>query len=256
MRRQAIWLLAPVIPILIAAAPWAGVAQRIREEHQRQPTGLAEQARQALRYRVVQARFSNVALADLINRIRDQTNLNIHVNWKALEAAGVTRQSAITVRLHGISVKQLLQRVLDQAGSPGLLKFYLDQSVLEITTQEIADQQLVTRVYPVGDLLMEVPNFVGPNVELSSAGQGGGGGLGGGRNTRLFSDNSSNESTATDQPKSKQQRADDLVALIKQTIRPGIWRDNGGTASIAYFNGYLVVTAPRSVQEALGGNRD
>lgn len=255
MRCHAIWLLAPVVPIVIAAAPWAGTAQRIRDEHQRQPASLQQQARQALHDRVVQANFSNVALFDLIDRIRDRTNLNINVNWKALEPLGVTRQTAITVRLHGISVKQLLQTILDQAGGPDHLTFYLDQGVLEITTQQFADQQLVTRVYPVGDLLMDVPNFAGPHVELSSIGQSAGGRSGGG-NASLFSDNSSDQSTTTEQPKSKQQRADDLVTVIKQTIRPQIWRDNGGVASIACFNGYLVVTAPRSVQAALGGDEN
>jgi hypothetical protein len=41
--------------------------------------------------------------------------------------------------------------------------------------------------------------------------------------------------------------------MIRETIRPEIWRENGGTASIRYYNGHLVVTAPRSVHEALGG---
>ena len=34
-----------------------------------------------------------------------------------------------------------------------------------------------------------------------------------------------------------------------------MWRDNGGTAAIRYFNGHLIVTAPRSIQEAIGGSR-
>ena len=31
----------------------------------------------------------------------------------------------------------------------------------------ISDQQLITRVYPVDDLVMEIPNFVGPSFNLS-----------------------------------------------------------------------------------------
>jgi hypothetical protein len=32
-----------------------------------------------------------------------------------------------------------------------------------------------------------------------------------------------------------------------------VWRQNGGPASIRFFNGTLIVTAPRSVHEAIGG---
>ena len=41
--------------------------------------------------------------------------------------------------------------------------------------------------------------------------------------------------------------------MIRETIRPDVWREAGGPASIRYYNGNLIVTAPRSVQEALGG---
>ncbi len=44
--------------------------------------------------------------------------------------------------------------------------------------------------------------------------------------------------------------------LIEAIIDPDIWKDAGGTASIRYFNGMLVITAPRSVQEAIGGEYD
>jgi hypothetical protein len=40
------------------------------------------------------------------------------------------------------------------------------------------------------------------------------------------------------------------------TIQPDVWTLNGGTASVRYFNGSLVVSAPRSVHEALGGPID
>jgi hypothetical protein len=53
--------------------------------------------------------------------------------------------------------------------------------------------------------------------------------------------------------KTKQERADDLVTLVRETIRPEIWKENGGTAAVRYYNGNLIVTAPRSVQEAIGG---
>ena len=70
-------------------------------------------------------------------------------------------------------------------------------------------------------------------------GPGGGSGSGGGKTA---------EKTTT-----KAERAEALVALVREKVRPEIWRENGGTASIRYYNGHLVVTAQRSVQDAIGG---
>jgi hypothetical protein len=46
------------------------------------------------------------------------------------------------------------------------------------------------------------------------------------------------------------------VDLIVQTVYPNMWVQNGGKASIRFFNGNLIVTAPRSVHEAIGGPVD
>ncbi len=40
------------------------------------------------------------------------------------------------------------------------------------------------------------------------------------------------------------------------TVEPEVWRENGGTASIRYFRGRLIITAPRSVHEQIGGAID
>jgi hypothetical protein len=52
------------------------------------------------------------------------------------------------------------------------------------------------------------------------------------------------------------ERADQLVEMIREIIRPEIWKENGGPASIRYFNGQLIVTAPKSIHEAIGGSWD
>ena len=52
------------------------------------------------------------------------------------------------------------------------------------------------------------------------------------------------------------ERAEELLTLIRDTIYPDLWRENGGTASIRMFRENLVVTAPRMVHEAIGGTWD
>jgi hypothetical protein len=101
---------------------------------------------------------------------------------------------------------------------------------------------------------MEIPDFVQPpNVQSQSSttiqpGAGGG--------SALNSSTPFGNTTNTNQVRTRADRETDLIKLIEDTIRPEIWRDNGGTASIRMFNGHLIVTAPRSVHEKLGGRVD
>jgi len=161
----------------------------------------------------------------------------------------------------------MLQLVLDQASPNSSLVFNVDSNVIQVTSQEDADKQMVTKVYVVDDLVM-VPNVKqAPTLNLGQTTQqagGGGGGFGGGGNMNGGSGGSSggifgtqsngNQPQNVDLMKSAQQRGEDLVALIREVVRPTVWRENGGTASIRYFTpGKIIVTAPLSVHEAIGG---
>jgi hypothetical protein len=138
------------------------------------------------------------------------------------------------------------------AGTP--LTFYVDDGVIEITTREIADKQLITRVYPIEDLIVEIPDFVGPDFNLDTGNSGGRGGGGGGGSSPFGGgsgdkDRGGNNST-------RAERAQALIDMITSVVEPDAWNVNGGTAAIRFFNGSLIVTAPRSVHEALGGPVD
>lgn len=229
----------------------------------------ASLARQQLAQRLPELKFQGVTLNDAIDFLRDVTGANITVNWKALEAAGVTRDSMVNLHLSGISLRKALDLVLNEAAGGDSITYFVDDGVIEITTRDIADHQMVTRVYDVQDLLMEVPDFTNaPQFSLdASQNQGGGGGgsgqlgqggSGGGLSVTntLFQGSGQNLNQNRAPGKTKDQRAQDLVDLIEAVINPDIWKDNGGIASIRYFNGMLIVTAPRSIQEAIGGSYD
>ena len=217
-------------------------------------------------------------LSKVINYLRDMSGSNIVVNWKVLEGVGVDREAPITLNVRELPMRKLLQLALDQASPQTQLTFSVDSNVIQVTTQDDADKQMITRVYIVDDLVMVNPyaNNTPPRLNLQSltnsgtssfsgggsgsgggggglggggSGGGGGGGSGGGGGG-LFS-GSSNSASAS-QP-SAAQGGQDLADLIKSVIRPNIWTDNGGTATIRFFSGKLIVTAPESVQEAIGG---
>jgi hypothetical protein len=210
-------------------------------------------------------RLDGVALSDAIDFLRDVSDANIVVNWKALEEAGVSRDASVTLHLRNITLRKAMQLVLSEASGGDKLSFTLDQGVVEITTRELVDQKMFTCIYPVDDLIMDIPDFTdAPDFSLNSTSNntaqnpsGGSGGVPqvGGTSNQILGGGASGGGTA-EPTKTKAERADDLVKLIETTVQPDIWKDNGGTASITYFNGNLIVTAPRSAQEAIGGSMD
>ncbi|MGH7178948.1 MAG: hypothetical protein ACREJC_16345 [Tepidisphaeraceae bacterium] len=216
--------------------------------------GPGTSARRALDTVLPEVNLTGVALSDALDFLRDVSGANLHVEWKALEALGVGRDTPVNVRLRSVSLRKVLNIILAESGAGAPLAYYVDGGVIEVTTKELADKDMITRVYPVEDLIMEVPDFVGPSLNLASAGGGGGGSGGGGGGSGLFGGGGGGG--GNDDQMSRAERAEQLIETIKSIIQPDIWADNGGTAQIRFFNGSLIVTAPRSVHEALAGPVD
>jgi hypothetical protein len=207
-------------------------------------------ARALLQTRLPSANLTNVSLADAIDFLRDVAGVNITVDWKELAAINITKDAQINLQLHDVTAGKILSLILSQAGPGDLLTYSIDQNVVEVTTRAVSDQQLITVVYYVIDLLQpneqfdyKINSITGGSAQVT----GGGGGGGGGQSLTV---NNSSQAKALDQ------KAMDLIKLIETVVRPEVWRDNGGSASMEFLNGNLIVTAPRSVQEAIGGPVD
>jgi hypothetical protein len=194
-------------------------------------------ARALLQTRLPSANLTNVSLADAIDFLRDVAGVNI------------TKDAQINLQLHDVTAGKILSLILSQAGPGDLLTYSIDQNVVEVTTRAVSDQQLITVVYYVIDLLQ--PNYTFDykinSITGGSAQVTGGGGGGGSQSLTV---------NTSSQTKTVDQKAMDLIKLIETVVRPEVWRDNGGAASMEFLNGNLIVTAPRSVQEAIGGPVD
>ena len=250
------WLVATCVAAIMATA-W-GVATPQASAAQ-QGVSTATQMDLVLPNTVMHA----VPMRDAIQYLRNMTGANIFVNWNALQSAGIANITPITLHLRNVSMRKILSVMLQEASPSAGLVDYVNQNVLTITTRQEANTHLVTRVYPVGDLVMTVPNFTAPTfnlqnqsntsgVQVSSGSSGGGGG---GGSSDLFSGNGGNGAGGTNSPtQSTTQRAQALVALIEGTVQPNIWTSNGGPATIIYFNRELVVSAPVYIQQMISGN--
>jgi hypothetical protein len=221
-------------------------------------------ASQAMRTVVPSLQAKEVGLAKVLEHIHELTNANIIVNWKALEAVGVTKDTPITVDLHDLSLSKLLETILDDASATAQLTWQVDRNVIRVTSQAEADTRLMTRVYPVGDLLLPkntefyVPH--GSQTNYNMTGQGNGVGqqpgtlfqpqqqTGGGTQTGM-----NGQGKTIDYSKDREKAGQALIDVIQTAIRPEIWDKNGGKATARMFNNMLIIAAPESVQEAIGG---
>jgi hypothetical protein len=230
------------------AAPLGGGSTKLTPKQNAAASG---EQKHALERPLPELRLSGSALSDVIDFLADTTGANFAVDWKALDAAKVAKDTPITLRLNSVSLRKALQLILNQAGGAGVLTYYVDEGVIQITSTEQADKEMITRLYGIQDLLFEAQDYTNaPQLDLTSSNTSGGGrGGGGGSQQNIFSGGSNTNQTNT--VKTRDARAQEIIKLITDTVRPEIWAVNGGTATISYIRGNLVVTAPRSVHEQL-----
>jgi hypothetical protein len=77
---------------------------------------LNAETRKLLEKPLPQVKFDAIGLVDVIDFLRDVTGANIFVNWRALEAAGVDRNTPITLDLSDSPLSGVLDQLLTQAG--------------------------------------------------------------------------------------------------------------------------------------------
>lgn len=207
-------------------------------------------AKTALQKRLPELSLKDVALEEALAFFQNATQANWFIDWQAIEATGVLRDAPVTVKLKFVPVHVALRAVLESA-APGLLTLEVDQNVITVTTRKRSEEKMFVRIYPVQDLLVEIPDFRGPSLNLTDR-------MTGERNPPqggLFDPNGRNRND--DQGiMTRSQRAEQLIRLIQTSIRPDVWDINGGKARITFFNGYLIVAAPKSVHQAIGGPWD
>jgi general secretion pathway protein D len=226
---------------------------------------------------------------EIIDELQTGQGVNITVNWNDVEAVGVERAQPITLKFPSeVKFRKVLREVLDQAsGGETPLGFIPRDGVIKVATQATLDKEKYPNVYPIDDLLISVPEFEGPRVDITGqgggggggggvqggggggggglGGGGGGGGLGGGAgggqgggaggglgNIPGLGAGAQNpftgggEEEGEEDSQSKEERVTDLLDLIRNTIDPDSWKENGGTAAIAELSGQLVVTQTAS----------
>jgi hypothetical protein len=151
--------------------------------------------------------YRDVPLRKLFAEVSQQVDLPIRLSAIGLEEAGVAPDEPITLDVGKLSLRGGLQLL----GIKYDLGYAPSATGLQITSVETAKERLVTRVYPVADLLPEAwESDLPPQVAMGS-----------GCVPSVYYT---------------------LLDLIENTITPDDWVDMGGPASISGYGGNLVIS--------------
>jgi general secretion pathway protein D len=226
----------------------------------------------------------NRPLNEVLNQLAKLVSVNIHIDEEGLKEEGLTQDLPVTLELNSdIMLKSYLDLLLEKHH----LCYIIKHEVLNITseTKKSESSQIYQQVYPVGDLVMPIPNFVAsPRMGLagalhdamanavgSSAGMGTmGAPMAVAANTPAHQSgsmiNPAVMANAARVPMGNQAAAgpggagggtgadfDSLIDLITQTVAPPTWDHNGGKGSVAPSptNLSLVISQTQEVHEEI-----
>ena len=158
--------------------------------------------------------FTEKPLHQVLTGLSRQFQVQMVLAHKKLEEASVSPDTPVTKKLEDLSLESILRLVLSDLE----LTFTIRNEVLVITTPEDAESQLITRVYPVLDLLPRSEAIVKRTQPGETA-------------------------------------FNPLIDLIVGTIQPDSWRDVGGPGAIDLNEkvAALVVSQTRDVHRSVEG---
>ena len=194
------------------------------------------------------------AFLEVIEEMQEAAeDINIYVEWRVLEGAGVDIEAPITLKLKKIPRYELLKIILRQAGEDiAQLGYRATGNILTISTVEELDSRMIVRTYPVRSLIWirRIPDYYeAPGIQLSQLQQAQfGGGGGGGSTSSLFTDDDDDQDDVE-----FDDAVEDLVDRITRSIAPESWQQNGGLGTVVAHNDLLIVNNSVRVHELLGG---
>ena len=230
----------------------------------------------------------NRPLSEVLNQLAKLVNVNIHLDEEGLREEGQSPDTPVTLELASdIQLKSYLNLILEKYH----LCYIIKNEVLNITSETKKGDHVYQQVYPVGDLVMPIPNFVAsPRMGLAGAlhdamgdAVGTSGGFGTSTTPMAVSGIASREGAKGNAvinpgvmanfapllPGGGGRQAnsfgpggagggtaadfDTLIDLITQTVAPATWDHNGGKGNIAASptNLSLVVSQTQEVHEQI-----
>lgn len=181
---------------------WAARSQR-RKKYVTTPLTAKEKAILRALATPVTIRFKDSPFESVIEALSTMTGQPIIVDRSALKEADIAYDTPVTAQVKGVSLRTLLHKILGEYG----LAYVVKDEAIQITTAAKAKEMMVTRAYPISDLV---------------AGLGPWGGTNG-----LFLPPGFQQAQVADNVKH-------IIDLIQTSVEPDSWRANGGGGTIVY----------------------
>lgn len=195
-------------------------------------------------------RIDNATAKEAFSWWSQTTGIPLVIDWSSLERAGVMADTPIHLSLNSVPAGQVLSLIMQQASLDHSLIFEKTPWCIRILTKDQANKELILRMYDVGDMVHESrlssrPPEFNLNSVLNSSNVG--------RNANSTRSIFERADTVEGPALSNDARGEEIAQLIRDTIEPLIWRENGGeAASCRYFKGRLIVNAPLYVHSQIG----
>jgi general secretion pathway protein D len=204
--------------------------------------------------RQISLHFDNAPLTDVMKHIANLVGITVYVDGPALSEVGIEASTSVSIDVDGIMLKSALNLML----KPLELGYVIEDEVLKITNQLRQQGKLITRSYPVADLVVPLSNFqpnvgmMGPYIpDLTSGGLGGtvmDPGAGNGLNLGIVPglmqvpDNGTfgqgatpfggTPTTGGTSQRSTTVNFNELSDLITTTVEPDTWAELNGSGSL------------------------
>jgi len=232
--------------------------------------------------------FQDEPLSSVLGYLAQLADVNLYLDPHGLAQEAITSDTPVTIHLRQeIMLKSALNLILE----PLRLSYVIKDEVLQITSEQRREGEVITVTYPVADLVIPIPNFVPGRMGLDSQyhramsdvgfGVGGPYGTSAAAPMAVLANNSDQQSGGMINPAVLAQLSgsaprsgvgapvagfgpgglggganadfDSLIELITSTIQPTTWDAVGGSGSIAPFetNLSIVVSNTQDVHEEI-----
>ncbi len=202
--------------------------------------------------RKVTIEVNETRVEEIVEFVRTLSGADIDVMWLDDDhSEGIDKDATVSFNVTDVTALDLLERVLAKTGTD------FEENDWQLTPsggfvmgpESRLNRRRTLKLYDVQDMLYEVPNFGNvPALDLDqilqqSSGQGGGGG------GNIVSDDEAGDGEG----KSREELVSELIDLVITNIEPEQWEDNGGEgASIRFYRGSLIISAPDYIHRQLG----
>ena len=225
---------------------WNQVQERWHAEQNHQDRDAEMLSR--LIYTDLDVDFRDVPVKDAMGWLEKRLGTRFQIGYMdESNSDGIIADTKITIELENMPAMNVLEMILEQCSAaqkePCLWQLRWGM-VYAGTLDHMGEARLqMTRIYPVEDLMMSIPDFNNPPDLNLGGGSGGGNGGGSGGGSDKPSDREWNE-----------ERKEELILLIQRLIEPDAWGSNGGDAATMMFqDSNLVVRAPGYIHRQING---